>query len=139
MKVVLILLAMTVPASALSQDGDPSKKGMIEEAMKGRGTAFILTTLLPGAGQFYAGEEEFGVVTFLLTAASAIWMVRANASEDGTAGTGPRMLFLMMRFGDYVAAIRGVDQYNENLGKRLGMRLGTMQDGSTAIKLSLTF
>jgi TM2 domain-containing membrane protein YozV len=54
----------------------------LKDRLKSKDTAIILSAVIPGLGQMYAGKQADGAVSFLLNSAIAVWLGFLIASGD---------------------------------------------------------
>ncbi len=124
-----LTLAFADPAAALSfADGSGAQADPADEGSPSKSKALLLSTLLPGAGQYYAGRTTRAKVFFL--AEAAIWtsfvvfQVQGHLRQDSyieyaelTAGVDaedkPEEFYRAL--GQYMRSDPGPSSYNEDI------------------------
>ena len=128
---LLLLPALWAPQFAQATDSTFVRRfDQYELEKKDVATAYLATTILPGAGAFYAREDLQGVGFLAWSAAMVIWA--GNTDQRA----GPIVGVVVGKVLEYAMDSWNVDRYNERLRRSLDLAY----NGNTlSLKFTLTF
>ena len=120
--ILLILVFLLVGISSLSaQTLDIRKFNAYEDGKKELATAYLLTSIFPGAGLYYVDDEESAFLFFLAEMGTAYWYSSALNSPNAQGITVPLLIFIGEKIFEYKETNSAVSDYNSRLRVRLNI------------------
>jgi len=110
-------------ASSYGQAGRPEVASALSSAghrpRRSPTAAAVLSSIIPGSGEVYAGRPATGLLAFAVTAGSVVWAVVAARSDDWvSASVIVSALFWRVYNGSRANAVAFADEYNSAARRR---------------------